>query len=407
MKRSYKIIGPLLALVAMLSIACSSAPAAEPGINEDQLRTIVESAVAQSAPAPQQQVSAAEIQGLVESAIAQSAPDSATPQEIQAMVKSAVEAATADALTGSDVQSAVESAVMEAQSGMVTAEDVEAAVEHAVMEAQEGMVTAEDIDSAVSSAVMQAASNSLTADEIEAIVSQALEDRAMAAAPEKETIIFSDLNWTSAQVQNRVGQYIVENGYGYPTDTIFGGTLPNFEGLKKGDIHVAYEIWLPNQSIGWEKAIEIGDVVSVGTSLVGDWQSTFVIPQYLADEYPDLKTPQDLMKPEYQDLFSTADSRGKARHVACVIGWSCEQVNSQQIETYGLTDSLHVINPGSQEAMFAELFTAYEKEEPWLGYMWGTGDPALNSTSYDLKRKPTPQSAGKATRVAHLLSLSF
>ena len=39
-------------------------------------------------------------------------------------------------------------------------------------------------------------------------------------APEgpKETIVFSDLNWTSAQIQNRIAQYIVEKGYGYPTD---------------------------------------------------------------------------------------------------------------------------------------------------------------------------------------------
>ena len=47
-------------------------------------------------------------------------------------------------------------------------------------------------------------------------------------APEgpKDTIVFSDLNWTSAQVQNRIAQYIVEHGYGYPTDVIPGGTLP-------------------------------------------------------------------------------------------------------------------------------------------------------------------------------------
>ena len=204
----------------------------------------------------------------------------------------------------------------------------------------------------------------------------------------KETIVFSDLNWTSAQVQNRIAQYIVEHGYGYPTDVVLGATLPNFQGLQKGDIHVTMEIWLPNQSLGWEKALEIGDVASVGTSLVGDWQSTFVIPKYIADENPDLKTPQDLMKPEYQELFATADSRGKARLVACVIGWSCEVVNGEQIQAYGLGDHLHVINPGSQEAMFAEVYAAYEKEEPWLGYMWGTGDPGLKLDLVRLEEEP-------------------
>ena len=225
----------------------------------------------------------------------------------------------------------------------------------------------------------------------------------MVEAPEgpKDTIVFSDLNWTSAQVQNRIAQYIVEHGYGYPTDLVFGGTLPLFEGLKKGDTHVTMEIWLPNQSIGWEAAVELGTVVSVGKSLVGDWQSTFVIPAYVAEQHPDLKTPQDLMKPEFQELFATDDSRGKARLVACVPGWSCELVNDEQIETYGLTDFLHVIKPGSQDAMFSEVYGAYEREEPWLGYMWGTGDPALKLDLVLLEEEPYSRECWDADKACH------
>ena len=225
----------------------------------------------------------------------------------------------------------------------------------------------------------------------------------MVEAPEgpKDTIVFSDLNWTSAQVQNRVAQYIVEYGYGYPTDLVFGGTLPLFEGLKKGDTHVTMEIWLPNQEIGWNEALEQGTVASVGTSLVGDWQSTFVIPAYIALENPDLKTPEDLKKPEYQELFATDDSRGKARLVACVPGWSCELVNDEQIESYGLTDYLHVIKPGSQDAMFSEIYGAAERGEPWLGYMWGTGDPAINLDLVLLEEAPYSEECWAADKKCH------
>ena len=463
------LIGLLLALVGMGALACASDSA--PALNETQLRSIVEDAVAKSAPEPQQQVSAQEIkamvessmmdmassqvsaqeiQRMVESAVGSAAGEGASAQELQALVQSAVMAITADAVTNADVQAAISKAVMDAQEGMVTgdeiqsmvekavsnaamegasaeeiqsmvesavssvasgavtSEDVAAAVSKAVMEAQEGMVTGDEVQAAISSAVMQAAENSLTADQIEQIVSKALDDRAMMEEAPRETIVFSDLNWTSAQVQNRVAQYIVEHGYGYPTDVIFGGTLPNFQGLQKGDIHVTLEIWLPNQSIGWGKAIEIGDVVSVGTSLVGDWQSTFVVPKYIADANPDLKTPQDLMKPEYQELFSTPDSRGKARLVACVPTWSCSLVNTEQIDTYGLADHLHVITPGDQSAMFAEVFAAYEKQEPWLGYMWGTGDPALKLDLVRLQEEPYTEEcwdADKACAFAESLVL--
>ena len=193
----------------------------------------------------------------------------------------------------------------------------------------------------------------------------------------KPTIVFSDLNWTSAQVQNRIAQFIVENGYGYKTDAILGGTLPNFQGLLKGDIHVDMEVWLPNQNETWEPAVANGQVVPVGMSLGKDWQSSFVIPGYLATQYPGLKSVEDLKKDEFKKLFETTDSRGKARLVSCVVGWSCETVNSAQIEAYGLNEHIHIINPGSQDAMFADLQGAYDKQEPWLGYMWGTADPAL------------------------------
>ena len=215
---------------------------------------------------------------------------------------------------------------------------------------------------------------------------------------QKETIVFSDLNWTSPQVQNRIAQYIVEHGYGYPTDVIFGGTIPNFQGLQSGDIHVTMEIWLPNQEIGWEKAVDAGDVLPVGTSLVGDWQSTFVIPKYIADANPDLKTPQDIKRPEYQELFSTPDSGGKARLVACVPDWSCSLVNIEQIEAYELVDYLHVVSPGSQEALYAEIYAAYEKQEPWLGYMWGTGDPALKLDLVRLQEEPFTEECWETTK---------
>ena len=193
----------------------------------------------------------------------------------------------------------------------------------------------------------------------------------------KETIIFSDLNWTSAQVQDRIAQYLVEKGYGYPTDVVFGATLPLFNGLRNGDSHVTMEIWLPNQDEAWMEAQAAGEVVSIGESLGKDWQSSFVIPAYLQEEHPDLDSVDDLKEDKFKALFATAESGGKARLVSCVIGWACEEVNAKQIEGYGLSDHIHVVNPGDGAAGNADLYGAYERKEPWLGYQWGTNDPPL------------------------------
>ena len=202
------------------------------------------------------------------------------------------------------------------------------------------------------------------------------------AAPEpvvedKDTVVFSDLNWASAQVQNRIAQYLVEKGYGYPTDVVFGATLPLLQGLRRGDSHVTMEIWLPNQEEAWVEALADGDVIELGESLGKDWQSAFVIPAYLAEQYPELDSIEDLKDPQYKELFATVETGGKARLVSCVTGWACEEVNAQQIESYGLDEHVYIVNPGDGAAANADLYGAYEKEEPWLGYQWGTNEPAL------------------------------
>ena len=204
---------------------------------------------------------------------------------------------------------------------------------------------------------------------------------------EKQTIIFGDLNWASALLQNRIAQYLVEFGYGYPTDVKFGATLPLFEGLKNGDTHVTMEIWLPNQDEAWDKARVDGAVLSVGKSLGSDWQSAFVIPAYLQQQYPDLDSVDDLKDQQFKDLFKTEETGDKARLVSCVIGWACEEVNKAQITGYGLDDHVEIINPGDGAALNSDIYGAYERQEPWLGYQWGTNDPALK---LDLVRLEEP-----------------
>ena len=220
-------------------------------------------------------------------------------------------------------------------------------------------------------------------------VTKIVEVQVAVMAPEgpKDTIIFGDLSWDSALIQNRIAQYIADKGYGYPTETKAGDTLPLFQGLKRGDTDVTMEIWLPNQEEAWAAARSEGAVLSVGQSLGNDWQSAFVIPAYLQVQYPELDSVEDLTDPQYKALFSTAETGDKARLVSCVIGWACEDVNAKQVTGYGLDEHVQIVNPGSGAALNADLEGAYLQEEPWLGYQWGTNDPALK---LDLVRLTEP-----------------
>ena len=100
--------------------------------------------------------------------------------------------------------------------------------------------------------------------EVEKIVEKIVE---VEATKEKREIVFGGLNWDSALIQNGVARYIVEHGYGYPTSQIEGTTLPLFQGLRKGDVDLTMEIWLPNQDTAWNEAVKAGEVLPVGKSL--------------------------------------------------------------------------------------------------------------------------------------------
>jgi glycine betaine/proline transport system substrate-binding protein len=196
---------------------------------------------------------------------------------------------------------------------------------------------------------------------------------------EKTTIIFSDLNWDSAQQQNAIARRIVEDGFGYPTDVVAGDTISLFQGLQNGDTHVTLEIWLPNQIEAWNKAMTAGSVVPLGKSLADNWQSMFLIPRHTADANPGLKSVSDIAA--HKDLFVTADSKGKAALITCIPGWECEKSNAVKWEGYGLQDVVELINPGSGAALEASIRGAFTKQDNWLGYYWG---PTTVSAELDL-----------------------
>ena len=191
------------------------------------------------------------------------------------------------------------------------------------------------------------------------------------AESDKPTIIFSDLDWETAQIQNAIARRIIESGYGYETDSVFGATIPLLQALSAGDTNVTMEIWLPNAREAWDEALSQGGVEAVGKSLANNWQSAFTIPQYVADANPGLRSVEDLKKPQYRDLFVTPDSDGKARLVNCITGWECERVNSLKVESYGLSDHVKPMNPGSYAALAAEIESGFRRKEPILFYLWG------------------------------------
>ena len=201
------------------------------------------------------------------------------------------------------------------------------------------------------------------------------------AVKEKREIVFGGLDWTSALVQNGVARYIVEHGYGYPTSQIEGSTLPLFQGLRKGDVDLTMEIWLPNQATAWNEAVKAGEVLPVGKSLEDNWQSSFLIPKYMQDANPELDSVEDLKEDKFKDLFE--QEGGKVLLLGCIAGWGCRTMQDGddsgpgQIVGMGLEDHVVLQDPGTSGALAAAIEAAFAKEEPLLFYYWGPTALAL------------------------------
>ena len=208
--------------------------------------------------------------------------------------------------------------------------------------------------------------------EVEKIVEKIVE---VAPTKEKREIVFGGLNWDSALVQNGVARYIVEHGYGYPTSQIEGSTLPLFQGLRKGDVDLTMEIWLPNQDTAWNEAVKAGEVIRVGKSLEDNWQSSFLIPQYMQDANPELDSIEDLKEDKFKSLFE--QEGGKVVLLGCIAGWGCrtmqegDETGPGQIVGMGLEDHVVLRDPGTAGALAAAIEAAFAKEDPILFYYWG------------------------------------
>ena len=177
--------------------------------------------------------------------------------------------------------------------------------------------------------------------------------------------------------QNRIAQYIVEKGYGHPTDVMEGGTTAAIPALRRGDSDVMMELWLPNAREAWREATVAGEVVSLGESLSRLSQSAFMIPAYMQEAHPGLDSVEDLKEEQYRSLFATSESGGKARLVSCPDGWACNTVNETQVKSYGLSGHVEIVVPESEAELHSQLFEHYENREPWLGYLDSSMAPWL------------------------------
>jgi glycine betaine/proline transport system substrate-binding protein len=130
---------------------------------------------------------------------------------------------------------------------------------------------------------------------------------------------------------------------------------------EKGEPDIATEMWI-NSAPVYQKLEAEGKVKTVGNVLSDGGAEYWLIPKYLADKHPELKT--------IEGVLANPKLVGGRFH-NCPEGWGCRIINDSLKQAFDFKGKgMAVFNHGSGDTLAASIAAAYEKKEPWFGYYW-------------------------------------
>ncbi|WP_299154860.1 glycine betaine ABC transporter substrate-binding protein [uncultured Tateyamaria sp.] len=183
----------------------------------------------------------------------------------------------------------------------------------------------------------------------------------MAAADCGEVSI-TEMDWASAAVVTNVSKFLLEQGYGCSVSIVPTTTVPAMASVAEtGEPDILTELWTSYTEVyeelrGEGKLVELSKVLSDGG--VEAWW----IPDYLAEEHPELTT--------LEGIKANPELVGGRFH-DCPSGWGCDVTNNNNFKAAGLADAgVERFQHGSGETLATAIAAAYEAKEPWFGYYW-------------------------------------
>ncbi len=187
-------------------------------------------------------------------------------------------------------------------------------------------------------------------------------------------VSITEMNWASAQVVTAVSTFLMQQGYGCEVSVVPSDTTPAVASLaENGEPDIVTELWLNSTGEAYQKLEDEGRVERLGEVLDPGGVEGWWIPAYLAEEHPELTT--------LEGIKSNPELLG-GRFNNCPDGWGCRIVNDNLIPATGLEEAgFEIFNHGSGETLATSLASAYENEEPWIGYYWG---PTALLGEYDM-----------------------
>ncbi len=186
-----------------------------------------------------------------------------------------------------------------------------------------------------------------------------------AANAPKPTIKLAENPWTGASVNVAVAKNLLENKLGYKVEVVKVDEFAQWSALQKGDLSASLEVWPSGHADDIKNFVDKGLVENIG-QLGPIGQIGWFTPTYVVDAHPDLKTSDGLKDPANAALFKTAETGDQGQFLEGDPSWT--YYDGDIIKNLGL--DFKVGQAGSEDAMFAAVDAAYQRQQPILFYYW-------------------------------------
>ncbi|NEQ73752.1 MAG: glycine betaine/L-proline ABC transporter substrate-binding protein ProX [Okeania sp. SIO2C9] len=184
--------------------------------------------------------------------------------------------------------------------------------------------------------------------------------------PNSQTVIIRSAhsNWIEESFQTNIVNIGLEK-LGYKVEKPKEIDYPAlYISIANGDLDYSVIYYLPGHEKFFENAGGEEKLEGVGI-LTPNGRSGYQIDKKTADKY-NITNIKQLKDPEIAKLFDS-DGDGKANLVGCNPGWACELIIDNQIEAYGLKDTVEQ-NRGQYTIFLADAITRYQQGKSIIYY---------------------------------------
>jgi glycine betaine/proline transport system substrate-binding protein len=194
-------------------------------------------------------------------------------------------------------------------------------------------------------------------------VALAVSGPAAGEVPEsKDPIKLTLHDWTGQYVTVNIMKRVLEE-LGYNVELIQADYIAQFAGLESGDLHVAMEMWETTGKQAMEASLATGNTIDLGETGM-DAKEEWWYPIYMKEKCPGLPDWKALN--DCAEAFSTPETHPKGRYLGGPVTWA--GFDDERAEALGL--DYEVVHAGTDAALFAELESAYQRGDPFLGWVY-------------------------------------